>query len=89
MENSIDYVSARSPCFSHTSATVQGLATIRSAIGAQDALRLEFDQYQDLHTSAWYLSVVCGIALGFWTDLLCSAFFACIAFSFIYLRPGN
>ncbi|KOB66206.1 putative multidrug resistance-associated protein, partial [Operophtera brumata] len=39
------------PVFSHLNATLQGITTIR-AFGAQEALIREFDNHQDLHSSA-------------------------------------
>jgi ATP-binding cassette, subfamily C (CFTR/MRP), member 4 len=42
--------------FAHTTASVEGLCTIR-AFRAQKQLRQEFDQHQDKNTSAWFLFV--------------------------------
>lgn len=65
-----------------------GITTIR-ACKAQEALLSEFDSHQDLHTSAWYLTQVTGATLGFWVDLLCAAYFAIVAFSFILLYDSK
>ncbi|XP_073945729.1 probable multidrug resistance-associated protein lethal(2)03659 [Choristoneura fumiferana] len=48
----------RSPVFSHVSASMAGLTTVR-ACGAQAMLRTHFDAKQDVHTAAW--SVTCRI----------------------------
>ncbi|XP_033225035.1 multidrug resistance-associated protein 4-like isoform X2 [Belonocnema kinseyi] len=48
----------RSPIFSHVSATLQGLTTIR-ALKVEKILIQEFDNYQNLHSSAWYLFCSC------------------------------
>lgn len=42
--------------FSHTTKSIEGLSTIR-AFGAQHRLRHEFDEYQNVNTSAWFLFV--------------------------------
>lgn len=81
-------LTARSPVFSHTSSTMTGITTIR-ACKAQETLLSEFDSHQDLHTSAWYLTQVTGATLGFWVDLLCAAYFAIVAFSFIILYDSK
>lgn len=43
----------RSPVFSHITATLNGLSTIR-ACGAQEMLKKEFDTHQDVHSGTWY-----------------------------------
>ena len=43
---------SRSPLFSHLSASLRGLATIR-AFGAEGALIAEFDNLQNVHTATW------------------------------------
>lgn len=44
---------SRSPVFSHVSATMAGLPTVR-ACSAEEMLRIQFDDKQDIHTAAWY-----------------------------------
>nr|CAD7589685.1 unnamed protein product [Timema genevievae] len=72
----------RSPVFSHVSASFNGLTTIRAS-GAQEMLRKEFDSHQDLHTSAWYLTIAATIAFGFWLDCISNVFVGCVTLSFL------
>lgn len=44
----------RSPVFSHLTATINGLATIR-ARNIQNILSNEFDRLQDAHSAVWQL----------------------------------
>ncbi|KAF9409362.1 hypothetical protein HW555_011256 [Spodoptera exigua] len=72
----------RSPVFSHLNASLQGITTIR-AFGAQEALIREFDNHQDLHSSAWYLFIASSRAFGFWLDLVCVIYIAMVTLSFL------
>ncbi|CAH0405995.1 unnamed protein product [Chilo suppressalis] len=72
----------RSPVFSHLNATLQGITTIR-AFGAQEALIREFDNHQDLHSSAWYLFIASSRAFGFWLDLVCVVYIGMVTLSFL------
>ncbi|CAG9575865.1 unnamed protein product [Danaus chrysippus] len=72
----------RSPVFSHLNASLQGITTIR-AFGAQEALIREFDNHQDLHSSAWYLFIASSRAFGFWLDLVCVIYIAVVTLSFL------
>lgn len=47
---------ARSPLFTHTTASIEGLSTIR-AFNAEMQLRSEFYEIQNVNTSAWFLFV--------------------------------
>ncbi|SPP81313.1 multidrug resistance-associated protein 4 [Drosophila guanche] len=76
---------SRSPVFSLTNQTFQGLTTIR-ALGAQSALELEFHEYQNANTSAWFLFLSCTRAFALWSDLLCIAYMTAVTFSFLLLR---
>ncbi|KAJ8684206.1 hypothetical protein QAD02_019998, partial [Eretmocerus hayati] len=81
---------AKSPIFSHVSATLNGLTTIRSCGGKiEDKLKREFDSYQDDHSGTWYLSVVTAAAFGMFLDLVLVLFNACVAYSFLLLNYGN
>lgn len=62
---------AKSPIFSHISATLSGLSTIR-AFQAQELLRQEFDDHQDLNTGAWFMFV------GVLNSVFSTAFFGMI-----------
>ncbi|KAJ4427649.1 hypothetical protein ANN_25297 [Periplaneta americana] len=74
----------RSPVFSHLSASLNGLSTIRSS-QAQELVSKEFDNHQDLHTSAWFLTLETGTAFGFWLDCISATFTAVVSLSFLIL----
>lgn len=74
--------SARSPIYSHLSASLNGLTTIRS-FGAQIVLVKEFDKIQDLHSSAFYLFISTSRAFGYWLDLFCVLYIAVVTVSFL------
>jgi ATP-binding cassette subfamily C (CFTR/MRP) protein 4 len=66
--------------YSHVSATLQGLCTIR-ALNTQPHFLRKYNKYQDRHTSAWFL-ILTGVRwLGFRLDMLCFVFFAIVVFS--------
>lgn len=70
------------------SSSLAGLATIRSS-GAEEMVRKEFDLHQDVNTAAYYLSMTCSIAFGFWLDMVSIAFIAFVSYSFIFLNDGK
>lgn len=47
-------IAAKSPVFSHISATLGGLSTIR-AFHAEELLRQEFENHQDLNTGTYFM----------------------------------
>lgn len=65
-----------------------GLSTIR-AFGAQRVLIKEFDNYQDLHSSAFFLFICTSRAFGYWLDCFCVLFIAIITLSFFVFTPEN
>lgn len=71
--------------FSSVNSTLNGITTIRAS-GAEDALREEFDQYQNCHTSAWYLTLACMASFGLWLDIIAVIFVAFVTYSFIVLH---
>lgn len=74
----------RSPVFSHMSATLNGISTIRSA-GAQQRLIKEFDHFQDVHTSTWSSYLASGCTLGFWLDFICVLYLAIVIVAFLVI----
>ncbi|KAL5274290.1 ABCC4 family protein [Megaselia abdita] len=78
----------RSPIYSHLGASLTGLATIRS-FGAQAILIKEFDNYQDMHSSAYYLFISTSRAFGFWLDCFCVIYIAIITLSFFLFPTDN
>ncbi|XP_017887469.1 multidrug resistance-associated protein 4-like isoform X2 [Ceratina calcarata] len=75
----------RSPVFTHLSATLQGLSTIR-AFEAEEILAKEFDAHQDLHSSAWYIFISSSRAFGFWLDFFCVVYICLVTLSFLLIN---
>lgn len=71
----MSHFTAKSPMFSHMTATMNGLSTIR-AFSRQDLLIEEFDGLQDNHSAAWYLFISSSRCFGFWLDICCIVFIA-------------
>ncbi|KAG5679349.1 hypothetical protein PVAND_008920 [Polypedilum vanderplanki] len=76
----------RSPIFSHLSATLNGLSTIR-AFNAEEILTKEFDSHQDLNSTAFYLFLGSSRAFGFWLDFTLCIYIALVILSFFIM--GN
>lgn len=72
----------KSPVFSHVNASIQGLTTIR-AFKAEKVLIHEFDNHQDLHSSAYYLYIASSRTLGYWLDIMCLIYIASVTLSFL------
>lgn len=70
----------RSPIFSHTNATIQGLSTIR-AYKAQENLVKEFDQHMNNNTAAQYLFFATTRAFACWLDLICVMYIGLVTLS--------
>lgn len=75
----------RSPIFGQMTASMHGLSTIR-AFNAEKILIREFDQFQDLHSSAWYLFIASTRAFGFWLDMICIIFISLIIMTLLLLN---
>lgn len=82
------YFSAKSPVFTHISATLYGLSTIR-ALNAERVLVEEFDNHQDTHSACWFMFISMGSAFGLSLDLLCVIFIACVVFVFLLFDTGK
>ncbi|CAK6954010.1 ATP-binding cassette sub-family C member 4-like [Scomber scombrus] len=77
----------RSPVFSHLSSSLQGLSTIR-AFKAQQRFQQMFDEYQNLHSEAWFLFLTTSRWFAVRLDGICSIFVTITAFGCLYLRDG-
>uniref|UniRef100_A0A4W6FYM0 Multidrug resistance-associated protein 4 n=1 Tax=Lates calcarifer TaxID=8187 RepID=A0A4W6FYM0_LATCA len=77
----------RSPVFSHLSSSLQGLSTIR-AFKVQQKFQQMFDEYQDLHSEAWFLFLTTSRWFAVRLDGICSIFVTITAFGCLYLRDG-
>ncbi|KAL5233639.1 hypothetical protein ACI65C_001049 [Semiaphis heraclei] len=76
---------SRSPVLGYLNASLQGLSTIR-AFDAEEVLSREFDDHQDLHSSAWYIFISSTEALGFALDMICLAYISILTFSFLVVK---
>ncbi|KAJ8713562.1 hypothetical protein PYW07_013932 [Mythimna separata] len=79
---------SRSPVFSHVTATMSGLSTVR-ACEAEALLKIQFDAKQDVHTAAWYLTLVTNTAFSIWLSLVCSLYVIVVAYTFLIFDDGN
>ncbi|XP_060072940.1 ATP-binding cassette sub-family C member 4-like isoform X1 [Ylistrum balloti] len=68
----------RSPVFSHLSASLQGLHSIR-AFSVQDKFMEEFDNHQDLHSEAWFMFLSTSRWLAVRLDWICAIFVTIVA----------
>lgn len=78
----------RSPIFSHTNATLQGLSTIR-AFAAEKFLVEDFSKYYDKSTSASYMFVLITRAFAFWLDLVCVVYISIITLTFVEMDNSD
>ncbi|XP_060872271.1 probable multidrug resistance-associated protein lethal(2)03659 isoform X2 [Metopolophium dirhodum] len=76
---------SRSPVLGYLNASLQGLSTIR-AFEAEEVLSREFDDHQDLHTSAWYIFISSTEALGFALDMICLVYISILTYSFLVVK---
>ncbi|KAL3283449.1 hypothetical protein HHI36_006594 [Cryptolaemus montrouzieri] len=75
---------SKSPVFSYVSSSIDGLTTIR-ATKIENLLMKQFDDHQDVHSSAWYLTVLCSSAFGLWLDLICVIFVCAVVGGFVIM----
>ncbi|XP_031786625.1 multidrug resistance-associated protein 4-like isoform X2 [Nasonia vitripennis] len=79
---------AKSPVLSLAVSSLSGLSTIRSA-GSQGLVSEIFDDNQDHHTAAHYLTVVANQSLSIWLDMTIFSLWAVVAYSSILLKNNN
>ncbi|XP_060517421.1 probable multidrug resistance-associated protein lethal(2)03659 isoform X2 [Cylas formicarius] len=79
---------AKSPVFSHVTSSLAGLTTIRAS-QLESTLIKEFDEHQNVHTSAWFLTIMCTVSFGLWLDIICVIFVACVTFGFVVSADYN
>lgn len=77
----------RSPIYSLTNQTFQGLTTIRS-FEAQKTLENEFQKHMDAQTSSRFLSSGIVKAFALWSDIVCVLYIACVTFSFLIFQDN-
>ena len=68
--------------------SLQGLTTIR-AFGVQQMLKHNFDTYQDIHSSAWFMFLGSSRTFGFWLDLICVFYIASVTLHFLLIGTGE
>lgn len=78
----------KAPVFSHVSASISGLSTIRSC-KAELIISKEFDALQDKHTSSWFLFIASSEAFGFYLDIVSVLFLVILTFRFLLYDDGK
>lgn len=84
----LNFFVARAPVFSHISASLYGLSTIRASHAEQMIIK-EFDILQDQHTSTWYLMLASSETFGFYLDIISIIFLSFVTYQFIVFRDGK
>ncbi|NP_001296082.1 probable multidrug resistance-associated protein lethal(2)03659 [Plutella xylostella] len=74
----------KSPVFGMIGSTLSGMSTIRSS-DSQDRLIKNFDDCQNLHTSAFHTYIGGATAFGFYLDMICLVYLASILSIFILI----
>lgn len=77
----------RSPVFSHLANSLYGLSTVR-AFRVQSTFERKFDEYQDCHTSAWFLFISSARWFGIVLDWLCLAYLICVTVALSIAQEG-
>ncbi|KAJ8929220.1 hypothetical protein NQ314_018099 [Rhamnusium bicolor] len=75
----------RSPIYTHLSASLQGLTTIR-AFRAQDVLTKEFDNFQNKYSAPYFLFLSANRTFGFWLDFHCVIYTALVTISILFIE---
>lgn len=78
--------STRSPMVGHLNATLEGIATVR-AWGNHQILKDEFDQHQDLFSSAHHTMYIFTRGFSLILKMVSSVFMAIIVGNFLFLKP--
>lgn len=84
----IDIHAAKSPVFTHISATLYGIVTVR-AFQAQNILQDEFENHQDLNTAVFFMFNAVNNGIGMIAfDLIVYIFVGCILYFFLAINEG-
>ncbi|KAJ8954552.1 hypothetical protein NQ318_000786, partial [Aromia moschata] len=75
----------RSPIYTHLSASLQGLTTIR-AFGAEEVLRREFDNYQNQNSAPFFMFLAANRTFGFWLDFHCVIYIGLVIVSILFIE---
>ncbi|XP_044272820.1 probable multidrug resistance-associated protein lethal(2)03659 isoform X2 [Tribolium madens] len=77
----------RSPVYSHLTATLQGLTTIK-AFGAQNILQEEFEKHQNIHSSALHTVIGIYALIGFIAEFISVLYTTVVSFAFFLFGKG-
>jgi len=82
------FITARSPLYSHISATIQGLTTIR-AYKEQRKFIHKLHIYQNEHSKGWYAKIATSRWFGLRIDLIGAFFITAVMFISIPLADSE
>ncbi|CAG9827192.1 unnamed protein product [Diabrotica balteata] len=75
----------RSPVYSHLTASLQGLTTIR-AFKAQEILAVEFDNLQNVHSAAFFMYLGATRTFAFWLDFFCVVYIGLVLVALLVVK---
>lgn len=79
---------ARSPVYTHISAALQGITTVR-AFKMEKVLIKEFDNLQNANSSMYYLQLATVESVGFWIDAINIVFLTAVLWALYFYNFGK
>lgn len=82
------YIPGRAPMYTHLTQSIQGLAIIRT-FNVEEKFKTDFDMYQNIHSSAFFMFLGAARTYGFWLDMLAVVYVGLVVFFLLIVKKGE